>query len=96
MPPACATLLAGDVDMIENPPPAGMKKLRENPNVKISDVVSNRLIYISLDVGEPTAGIPDTDGKNPLRNVRVPGAVAGDQPRGDCQPDHGGPGQAVG
>jgi peptide/nickel transport system substrate-binding protein len=71
-----AALLAGDVDMIENPPPADMKKLRENPSVKISHVVSNRLIYISLDVGEPTAGIPDTDGKNPLKDVRVRKALS--------------------
>ncbi|WP_341896353.1 ABC transporter substrate-binding protein [Ferrovibrio terrae] len=71
-----AALLAGDVDMIENPPPADMKKLRENPTVKISDVVSNRLIYISLDQSEPTAGIPDTEGKNPLRDVRVRKALS--------------------
>jgi peptide/nickel transport system substrate-binding protein len=71
-----AALLAGDVDMIENPPPADMKKLRENPTVKISDVVSNRLIYISLDQSEPTAGIPDTEGKNPLRDLRVRKALS--------------------
>ncbi|MCW0233750.1 MAG: ABC transporter substrate-binding protein [Ferrovibrio sp.] len=71
-----AALLAGDVDMIENPPPADMKKLGENPNVKISQTVSNRLIYISLDQSEPTAGIPDTDGKNPLRDVRVRKALS--------------------
>jgi len=71
-----AALLAGDVDMIENPPPADMKKLRENPNVKISDVVSNRLIYISLDVGDPTATVTDADGKNPLKDVRVRKALS--------------------
>lgn len=71
-----AALLANDVDMIENPPPADMKKLGENPNVKISQTVSNRLIYISLDQSEPTAGIPDTGGKNPLKDVRVRKALS--------------------
>ena len=71
-----AALLAGDVDMIENPPPADIKKLRGNPNVKISEVLSNRLIYLALDVGEPTAGIPDTDGKNPLKDLRVRKALS--------------------
>lgn len=73
-----AALLSGDVDMIENPPPADLKKLRENPNVKISQAVSNRLIYIHLDsFSEPTTiGIPDADGKNPLKDVRVRKALS--------------------
>jgi len=72
-----AALLAGDVDMIENPPPADLKKLRENPNVKISQAVSNRLIYIHLDsFTEPTVGIPDANGKNPLKDVRVRKALS--------------------
>lgn len=73
-----AALLAGDVDMIENPPPADLKKLRENPNVKISQAVSNRLIYIHLDsFSDPTTvGIPDANGKNPLKDVRVRKALS--------------------
>jgi peptide/nickel transport system substrate-binding protein len=73
-----AALLAGDVDMIENPPPADLKKLRENPNVKISQAVSNRLIYIHLDsFSTPiTVGIPDAGDKNPLKDVRVRKALS--------------------
>lgn len=73
-----AALLAGDVDMIENPPPADLKKLRENPNVKISQAVSNRLIYIHLDsFSTPaTAGISDVTDKNPLKDVRVRKALS--------------------
>lgn len=71
-----AGLLAGDVDMIENPPPADIKKLRDNPALKVSEVLSNRLIYIALDAGEPTAGIPDTNGVNPLKDRRVRRALS--------------------
>lgn len=73
-----AALLAGDVDMIENPPPADMKKLRENPNVKISQAVSNRLIYIHLDsFTDAPVGIAEaTAGKNPLKDVRVRKALS--------------------
>jgi len=73
-----AALLAGDVDMIENPPPADLKKLRENPNVKISQAVSNRLIYIHLDsFSTPTTiGITDVGEKNPLKDVRVRKALS--------------------
>ncbi|MBP7065454.1 ABC transporter substrate-binding protein [Ferrovibrio sp.] len=73
-----AALLAGDVDMIENPPPADMKKLRENPNVKISQAVSNRLIYIHLDsFTDAPVGIPDAPaGKNPLKDPKVRQALS--------------------
>ncbi|PJI43370.1 ABC transporter substrate-binding protein [Ferrovibrio sp.] len=73
-----AALLSGDVDMVENPPPADLKKLRANPNVKISQAVSNRLIYIHLDsFSDPTTvGIPDANGKNPLKDVRVRKALS--------------------
>ncbi|WP_341702395.1 ABC transporter substrate-binding protein [Ferrovibrio sp.] len=72
-----AALLAGDVDMIENPPPADLKKLRENPKVNISQAVSNRLIYIHLDShSDEAGGIPDVKGKNPLKDVRVRKALS--------------------
>jgi len=72
-----AALLAGDVDMIENPPPADLKKLRENPNVKISQAVSNRLIYIHVDsFRDETPGIPEAKGKNPLKDKRVRQALS--------------------
>ncbi len=72
-----AALLAGDVDMIENPPPADMKKLRENPNVKISQAVSNRLIYIHVDTfRDETPGIPEAKDKNPLKDKRVRQALS--------------------
>lgn len=72
-----AALLAGDVDMIENPPPADLKKLRDNPKVSISQAVSNRLIYIHLDShSDEAVGIPDVKGKNPLKDVRVRKALS--------------------
>ncbi len=73
-----ASLLAGDVDLIENPPPADLKKLRGNPNVKINQAVSNRLIYIHLDsFSTPTTvGITDAGEKNPLKDVRVRKALS--------------------
>lgn len=73
-----AALLAGDVDMVENPPPADMKKLRENPNVKISQAVSNRLIYIHLDsfTDAPVTVSDVPAGKNPLKDRKVRQALS--------------------
>lgn len=71
-----AALLSNGVDVIENPPTTDLKKLKENPNVTITQAVSNRLIYIHLDsFRDPTPGIPDA-AKNPLKDLRVRKALA--------------------
>lgn len=72
-----ASLLAGDVDMIENPPTQDLDRI-EQAGMQVSSGLSNRVIYIALDQGEaptPTiTGVPaDT---NPLLDVRVREALA--------------------
>jgi len=72
-----AALLAGQVDMIDNPPSADLAQLRKNPDVSIAQAASNRVIYIHLDTfAEPSVAIPDTNGKNPLKDVRVRKALS--------------------
>jgi peptide/nickel transport system substrate-binding protein len=77
-----AALLAGDIDVIEDPPAADLPKLRKDPRVALSDAVSNRVIYIALDTfAEPSPGIPDAkgpDGKatNPLKDRKVREALS--------------------
>ncbi|MCW5752935.1 MAG: ABC transporter substrate-binding protein, partial [Alphaproteobacteria bacterium] len=71
-----AALLSNGVDVIENPPTTDLKKLRENPNVTITQAISNRVIYIHLDsFRDPTPGIPDAQ-KNPLKDQRVREALS--------------------
>jgi len=72
-----AALLSGEVDVIEKPPTADLKKLRENAEVAVWQGVSNRVIYIHLDsFAEPSVAIPDTGGKNPLKDARVRKALS--------------------
>jgi peptide/nickel transport system substrate-binding protein len=72
-----AAILSGDVDVIESPPTADLPKLRENPKLSVSQGLSNRVIYIALDsFAEPSVGIPDTNGKNPLKDKRVREALS--------------------
>jgi peptide/nickel transport system substrate-binding protein len=72
-----AALLAGDVDVIEKPPSADLAQLRDNPDVNVSQGASNRVIYVHLDsFAEPTVGVPDTDGKNPLKDPKVRKALS--------------------
>ncbi len=72
-----AALLAGQVDVIEKPPTTDLAKLRKNPDINVSQGASNRVIYIHMDsYAEPSVGIPDTGGKNPLKDVRVRKALS--------------------
>ena len=60
-PSRVAALLAGDVDLIEDPPTADLAKLRKDPRLALAEAVSSRVIYIALDqFAEPSPGIPDT------------------------------------
>lgn len=72
-----AALLAGDVDMIEDPPTADLPRLRRDPKLGLAEAVSSRVIYLALDqFAEPSPGIPDTAGKNPLKDRTVRQALS--------------------
>lgn len=72
-----AALLAGDVDVIEKPPVQDLERLRDNPDVDIVQGASSRVIYLHFDhMGEPSPGIEGTDGKNPMKDVRVRKAIS--------------------
>lgn len=72
-----AALLAGDVDLIEDPPTDDLERLKKDPKLRIETKASNRVIYVALDQhGAPTPGITDTGGKNPLLDKRVREALS--------------------
>jgi peptide/nickel transport system substrate-binding protein len=72
-----AALLAGEVDMIEDPPMADLPNLRRDPKLALAEAVSNRIIYLALDqFAEPSPGIPDAKGKNPLKDRQVRQALS--------------------
>ena len=72
-----AALLAGDVDLIEDPPTADLPRLKKDAKLALAEAVSSRVIYIALDqFAEPSPGIPNTEGKNPLKDKRVRQALS--------------------
>jgi peptide/nickel transport system substrate-binding protein len=77
-----AALLAGDVQFIENVPTTDAEKLRADKNLRLAEVVSNRLIYLHMDTGREKNSpfIRTKDGKpmeaNPLRDIRVRKAIS--------------------
>lgn len=79
-PARVAALLAGDVDLIEGVPTTDLARLKENPDLQISEGVSNRVIYLHLDqFREDSPHITAKDGsdiKNPLLDARVRQAIS--------------------
>ena len=66
-----AALLSGEVDMILDPSPADLTKLRAAPNLKVVDGAENRTIFFGMDQHRDELPGSNVKGKNPLKDVRV-------------------------
>jgi peptide/nickel transport system substrate-binding protein len=76
-PARVAALLAGDVDFIDLVPTADIAQLETDDNVVLSSGVSNRVIYLHLDHDRDASPfVTGTDGKNPLKDLRVRKAIS--------------------
>ena len=80
-PARTAALLSGDVDVIENVPPADLARMRANVNVRIEQMVSWRTIFFQMDqYRTQPPQVTDLDGKplgkNPFMDVRVRRAIS--------------------
>jgi len=77
--PRVAALLAGDVDMVENPPIQDFDKIK-GAGFQIVQGISNRVIYLAMDqfAGDPAYKTPGVRGadKNPFLDKRVREAVS--------------------
>jgi len=76
-----AALLAGDVDVIEQIPPADVVKLRANASVHLEQKVSWRTIFFHLEQGlNRVPGVTGEAGRpiepNPLKDARVRRAIS--------------------
>ena len=72
-----AALLAGDVDLVEDPPTDDLARLQKDPKLNVVTKSSNRVIYVALDQhGNETPGIDGANGKNPLLDKRVREALS--------------------
>jgi peptide/nickel transport system substrate-binding protein len=77
-----ASLLAGDVDFIDQVPTADLERLRRDSNIRLSEIDSLRLVYFHFDHMRdgPSPFITDNAGqplpRNPLSDLRVRQALA--------------------
>jgi len=79
-PSRLAAMLNGDVDMIDYVPTTDYQSVKNNPKLAISQVASNRVIYLVLDQKGPTTPYAKTnDGKempNPMLNRKIRKAIS--------------------
>ncbi len=70
--PRVAALLAGDVDLIENPPVRDLDRIKNATGLAVSQAASSRVIYLGINAVKDSA--PSIEGmadKNPLKDRRV-------------------------
>ena len=66
-----AALLSGEVDMVLDPTPQDLGRLRSNANLRVIDGVENRTIFFGMDQQREELVNSNIKGKNPLKDVRV-------------------------
>ncbi len=66
-----AALLSGEVDMVLDPTPQDLGRLRGSADLKVIDGLENRTIFLGMDQFREELPGSNVKGKNPLKDVRV-------------------------
>jgi peptide/nickel transport system substrate-binding protein len=66
-----AALLSGEVDLVLDPSPQDLPRIRSNADLKVLDGVENRTIFLGMDQHRDELVGSSVKGKNPLKDVRV-------------------------
>ncbi|MDP2819110.1 MAG: ABC transporter substrate-binding protein [Polaromonas sp.] len=66
-----AALLSGEVDLVLDPSPQDMTRLRGNSNLKVIDGIESRTIFFGMDQFRDELPGSNVKGKNPLKDLRV-------------------------
>src|SRR5438105_9024132 len=66
-----SALIAGNVDLILDPPPQDMPRLRKQPGIKVVEGPENRIIFFGFDQSRDELLYADVKGKNPFKDRRV-------------------------
>jgi peptide/nickel transport system substrate-binding protein len=70
-----SALIAGNVDLVIDPPPQDVARLRRQPGLKVIDGVENRIVFFGFDQQRDQLLYADVKGKNPFKDKRVREAV---------------------
>ncbi|HEY3076640.1 MAG TPA: ABC transporter substrate-binding protein [Burkholderiales bacterium] len=74
-PTRVSALIAGNVDMILDPPPQDVPRLRRQPGIRLIEGTENRIIFFGFDQARDELLYSDVKGKNPFKDKRVREAI---------------------
>ena len=66
-----AALISGEIDVINDPPPQDVPRLKQTPNIKVIEGVENRIVFIGMDQNRDELLYSNVKGKNPFKDKRV-------------------------
>jgi peptide/nickel transport system substrate-binding protein len=66
-----AALISGEVDLINDPPPQDVPRLKQDPNIKVLEGSENRIVFIGMDQKRDELLYSNVKGKNPFKDKRV-------------------------
>ena len=66
-----AALISGEVDLVLDPAPQDIPRLRQTPNLKIADGTETRIIFFGMDQARDELQYSNVKGRNPFKDVRV-------------------------
>jgi peptide/nickel transport system substrate-binding protein len=66
-----AALVSGEIDLINDPPPQDVPRLRQMPSIKVLEGVENRVVFIGMDQQRDELLYSDVKGRNPFKDKRV-------------------------
>src|SRR5882672_153722 len=74
-PTRLSALIAGNVDLILDPPPQDVPRLRRQQGIRIVEGVENRIVFFGFDQKRDELLYSDVKGKNPFKDRRVREAI---------------------
>jgi peptide/nickel transport system substrate-binding protein len=66
-----AALMSGEVDLVNDPPPQDVPRLKQTPGVKVLEGSENRIVFIGMDQKRDELLYSNVKGKNPFKDKRV-------------------------
>ena len=66
-----AALMSGEVDLVNDPPPQDVPRLKQNPGIRVLEGSENRIVFIGMDQKRDELLYSNVKGKNPFKDKRV-------------------------
>jgi peptide/nickel transport system substrate-binding protein len=66
-----AALLSGEVDLVNDPPPQDVPRLKQDSSIKVLEGTENRIVFIGMDQNRDELLYSSVKGKNPFKDKRV-------------------------